>query len=60
MENLRLSNDADRSSKRRTDRNVCPTPDTTMPHKVNCMAEWGKNREVPDSIIVGSGAYVSP
>jgi hypothetical protein len=35
-------------------------PDTTMPHKVNCMAEWGKNRKVPDSLIVGSGAYVSP
>jgi len=40
----------------RTGRNACPT-NTTTPHEVNCMAQWGeKTGKLRIQIIVGSGA----
>jgi hypothetical protein len=39
-------------------RNACPT-NTTTPHGVNCMAQWGeKTGKLRIQIIVGRGAYV--
>ena len=39
-----------------TGRNACPT-DTTTPHGVICMAQWGeKTGKLRIQIIVGSGA----
>ena len=48
---------------RRRDRQECLSykycpPDTTTPHRVNCMARWGeKTGKLRVQIIVGSGAY---
>ena len=44
---------------RLADRQEClsyKSPNTTMPHGVNCMAQWGRTGKLRILIIVGSGA----
>jgi hypothetical protein len=57
MGNLRIAV-ADYDPGEWTGRNACPT-NTTTPHGVNYMAQWGeKTGKLRIQIIVGRGAYV--